>query len=303
MDGLYDCVIVGGGPAGLSAALVLGRCRRRVLVLDAGHPRNERSAAAHGVFTRDGETPAELVRIARAQLVPYDVRVVDDEVLDVAHDASAAGFRTTTKAGAVVLSRKVLLATGMRDRLPGPPELRERYGRGVFVCPYCDGWEVQDEKIVAYAPADKGPDLALALRTWSKDIVLVTAGETIDAASLERLERNDVPVFQEKIASLECAADGERLRAVVLDSGARIPCAAVFVQFGEEQASPLAARLGCELTESGTVRPRDGERAGPPGLFVAGDASHDFQLIPIAVAEGLKAACAINTELRRESER
>ncbi|MDB4941150.1 MAG: hypothetical protein JWP97_684 [Labilithrix sp.] len=294
----YDCVILGGGPAGLSAALVLGRCRRTVAVLDSGRPRNQGVASSHGFFTQDGASPEELRRIGRAQLAPYDtVRLFDDEALEVASDGEA-GFTVRVRNGAPVRARKVLLATGMRDRVPEIPGFRELWGKSVHVCPYCDGWELREKRLCAYAPAETGPDFALGLLTWTKDVMLVTAGERVADEERARLLRHGIVIHEETIASLE-GTEG-KLRALVLGSGRRIERDAVFVHFGSEQVAPFARQLGCTLGANGAVVCREGERAGVPGVFVAGDASHDLQLIAVAVAEGVKAACAINTELRRE---
>lgn len=293
----YEVLIVGGGPAGLSAALVLGRCRRKICVVDAGRGRNERAQAAHGIFTREGASPEDLRRMGRAQLEPYDVTVHDDEV--VAVTVAPAGFEARTRAGRVVACRKLLLATGMRDHVPERPGFDALFGRGVYVCPYCDGWENRDRRLAAYGPAAEASELALALLTWSADVVLVTAGERLDGEARARLERNGVVVHEDDVDELE--SEEGRLRALVLASGARVARDALFIKLGEVQTAPFAAELGCELTESQTVRTGSGERSGPPGVFVAGDASHDLQLVSVAVAEGVKAACAINTELRKES--
>lgn len=298
---MFDAIIVGGGPAGLSAALVLGRCRRRVCLFDSGHPRNERAHGAHAVFTRDGTPPHELRRLGRSQLEPYDVTIHDDEVTTIERQEDS--FVARTRGGLVVEGRRLLLATGMRDKIPDRPGFAELFGKGVYVCPYCDGWENRDRRLAAYAPADCAADTALALLTWSRDVVLFTAGEKkIDDSDRARLARNGIPVVDEAdIASLE--GNHGKLGAVILTSGARIERDALFLHLGEEQAAPFAERLGCEITENGTVRTGKGERAGGPGVFVAGDASHDLQLVPIALAEGVKAACAINTELRKLSQR
>jgi thioredoxin reductase len=282
----------------LSAALVLGRCRRRVVVIDAGKPRNRRARAAHGFFTRDGAGPRELIRIGRAQLAPYDVAVEDDEVTTVSRDDVGRGWVVRTRAGRTLRGKKVLLATGMRDRLPDVPGIDALFGASVHVCPYCDGWEARDLPFAAYACEPGAADFALGLLTWSDDVILFTDGQALSDEDLARLDRNDIVVHTEKVEALE--GEGDQLVAVRLANGKRVPRRSLFVHLGQEQASPFARELGCALDEKGCVPTREGERAGPEGLYVAGDASHDLQLVAIAVAEGVKAAVAINGELRRD---
>jgi thioredoxin reductase len=225
----------------------------------------------------------------------------------IANTPPAAGssghdvFRATTRSGRTIEGRKLLLATGMCDRVPDRPGMHELWGRSVLACPYCDGWENRDRRFVAYAPAADGAELALALLTWSRDVVLVTPGDHVSDEDRARLVRNDVVIHEDDVQRLE--HDGETLRAVVLGSGARVECDVVFVKFGQDQAAPFVRELGCRLTENNTAHTGEGERAGRPGVFVAGDASHDLQLVAVAIAEGVKAACAINTELRKEAQR
>jgi thioredoxin reductase len=295
----YDVLILGAGPAGLSAALVLGRCRRRVCIIDSGHGRNERARHAHGIFTRDGATPADLRKMGRAQLDPYDVTFHDDEVVSV--EGSEGHFVATTRGGLVVGGKKLLLATGMRDRIPDRPGFQELFGRSVLVCPYCDGWENRDRRLAAFGPAKAAAELALSLRTWSDDVTCITPGEPLTEEDRAALLKNGVVIHEDDVHHLE--VDGETLKGIALASGARIDCDVVFVKFGEEQAAPFVHQFECELTDNNTVCPREGERVGAPGVFVAGDASHDLQLVAIAISEGVKAACAINTELRKESQR
>ncbi len=296
----FDCIVIGGGPAGLSAALVLGRCRRAVAVIDAGKARNP-GHAAHGIFTRDGDDPRALRRIAREQLAPYDVRIFDDEVVTVRRDSTTSRFHVATWRGQTFEGKKLLLATGMRDRMPDEAPFRERLGRGVFVCPHCDGWERRDKKLAAYAPAAKCAELALALRTWSPHVVLIARDGVVPPGDRARLARNGVPLHEDVVTSLRTS--GEDLEGLVLRSGVSLDADAIFVQFGSEQAAPFAAQLGCTFDEKGMVCTKEGERGDAPGVFVAGDASHDLQLYSIAVAEGVKAACAMNTELRKEWEK
>lgn len=298
MTETYDCVIIGGGPAGLSAALVLGRCRRRVALVDSGTPRNRDVPASHGVLTRDGTSPAEMRRLAREELRPYvSVRVFDDEAIRVVPEPDGP-FAVSLRGGPTLRGRKLLLATGMRDRIPDVPGLRERVGRGVYVCPYCDGWELRDRRLAMLAPAATGADVALGLLTWSKDVILFTHGEPLGADDRAQLGRHGVLVREERLTAVTWRETEHA--TISLESGETHGRDAIFVHFGSEQAAPFAEQLGCKLGEKGSVVCRDGERAGVPGLFVAGDASHDLQLVTVAIAEGSKAACAINTELRRE---
>src|SRR5436190_2487856 len=197
---LYDVIIVGGGPAGLSAATILGRARRRVILFDDGRYRNHASRGVHGFLTRDGVHPAELRRIAREQLERYDVEIRCARVAAVA--ICARGFQLTLDDGAGLECRRLLLATGVEDEVPDIPGVDRFYGNGVFHCPYCDGWEVRDQALVAYGKAAAG--LAASLRGWSSDVVLCTGGPaTVKPAEAARLERLGVPVERRPIARLE----------------------------------------------------------------------------------------------------
>jgi thioredoxin reductase len=300
-DEAFDVVIVGGGPAGLSAALVLGRCRRRVLVIDSGKPRNRRARAAHGFFTRDGAGPHDLLRIGREQLAPYDVVLADEEVTAVARADAGEGWVVQTRGAGTFRGKKVLLATGMRDRLPDVPGIDPLFGASVHVCPYCDGWEARDLPFAVYACDPGAAEFTLALLTWSKDIVLFTDGQRLSNEDAARLARNGVVVRGEEVEAFE--GEGDQLVAVRLATGERVGRRSLFVHLGQDQAAPFARDLGCPTIENGCIRTREGERAGPEGLYVAGDASHDLQLVAIAVAEGVKAAVAINGELRRDAYR
>ena len=294
---MYDVIIVGAGPAGLSAALMLGRSRRRVLVCDTGRPRNAASRAMHGFLSRDGLPPAEFLRIAREQMQQYEsVELRDAEVVQA--ECKEGVFHVTLHDGVRLASRKLLIATGVVDNLPAIPGFRELYGVGVFHCPYCDGWEVRDQPLAVYGRGARGLGLSLELTGWSRDIVLCTDGPAeLDAAAIARLTSNGISVREERVVRLEGTESVER---IVFDDGETLARRAVFFTTGQTQQSQLARSLGCEINEKGTVRTGKYETTHLRGLYVAGDASRAVQWVVVAAAEGAEAAFAINTDLLEE---
>lgn len=296
---MYDVVIVGAGPAGLSAALVLGRCRRSVLVCDNGHPRNEASQAMHGYLTRDGMPPLEFLRLAREELATYTTVEVRDATVTDAKCGPDSRFETTLEHGEVVESRKLLIATGVRDNLPEIEGMRAFFGRSVFHCPYCDGWEIRDQPLAVYGRGAKGYGLSLELTAWSRDILLCTDGPSeIDPGKIQRLTRNGISLRETKVLRLE-GTDGI-LERIVFADGPPAARRALFFTTGQYQQSALAIRLGCEFNDKGTVRTGKYETTHLSGLYVAGDASRAVQWVVVAAAEGAEAAFAINTDLIKE---
>lgn len=301
---LWDALIVGGGPAGLSAALVLGRCRRSVLLFDDGQPRNLASHAVHGFLSRDGITPAELRAIAREQLARYPSVAVDGaRVMDALREHDR--FQVFTADGRSFGARKLLLAGGVVDNVPQQPGFRELYGYAVFLCPYCDGWEMQDRRLAVYGRGDdKGGGLALEMTCWSRDIILCTDGPAeLGPECRARLERHGITVREEPILRL----DGERRApyrtpfSIVFESGARLERDAVFFNTGRRQANDLALRLGCDTWDTtGCTVDNKEQMSHVPGLYIAGDASRDVLQAIVAAAEGAQAAIGINTALLRE---
>ena len=297
----WDCIIIGGGPAGLSAALTLGRARRRVLVLDAGTPRNHRSASMHGYLTRDGIPPADFLHAARAELTPYTSATIRDaEAADA--EVTSDGFRVQlgeADGSDWLDTRTLLLATGVVDDVPVIDGIERFYGRTVHHCPYCDGWEHRDRPIGVYGCSEAAARYALAMTVWSPDIMLFTDGFPAFPPDLVGdLAARGISIYPQKIVRLE--GTGDQLARVVLDDGTIVPRAALFFCTGQRQRSGLAAKLGCHFTEAGAVATGDSEATDVPGLFVAGDASRDAQLVIVAAAEGALAALAINTLLTRQ---
>jgi thioredoxin reductase len=295
---VFDVIIVGAGPAGLSAALVLGRCRRRVLICDAGHPRNAMSRGLHGFLTRDGIEPAEFLRIGREQLRQYEtVELRETEVTDARRVAES--FELTLADGERVASRKLLLATGVVDDLPEIEGLADFYGTGVFHCPYCDGWEMRDQPLAVYGRGENGAGLALELTLWSRNLVLCTDGPSqLSEVELERLAQHKIPVREDRIASLQ--GTGGVLERIVFTSGETIELRGMFFSTGQRQGSDLPKKLGCEFTDQGCVNTGEYEITNVPGVYVAGDASRFVQFVIVAASEGAQAAVAINKELMQE---
>jgi len=295
---MYDAVIVGAGPAGLSAALILGRCRRRVLVCDTGRPRNAAAHAMHGYLTRDGVPPRKFLAIAREQLRQYEsVEIRDIEVVDATCRPDGR-FTAVLADGSTHHARKLLIATGVVDNLPDIPGFRQLYGLSVFHCPYCDGWEMRDEPLAIYGRGARGLGLSLELTCWSRDLVLCTDGPSeIDAEGLARLARNGIRVREDRIVGL----DGEdALDRIVFETGDPLARRALFFTTGQTQRSRLALGLGCEFNEKGTVRTGEYESTHLRGLYVAGDASRAVQWVVVAAAEGAEAAFSINSALLEE---
>jgi thioredoxin reductase len=297
----FDVAIVGGGPAGLSAAVVLGRSRRSVALFDHGRPRNYAAHAVHCYLGLDGIEPNVLRERGRQEALAYGVQLFDAEVTSAcctsADGAEQTSFELLTSERTVV-TRALLLTTGIVDELPEIPNLRDFYGRSVHHCPYCDGWEHRDQNLAAVGTGDSGVKLALSLRTWSKHVTLCSNGEAIDSKVGRKLSANGVKFRQDGIKGLE-GNDGI-LSQIVFATGPPLKCDALFFSASKVQPSPLAEMLGCERDDDDLVQTEKKQRTCVDGLFVAGDADGDTQFAIVAAAEGAIAATAINALLQKQ---
>lgn len=289
-----DVLVVGGGPAGLSAALVLGRSRRRVVVCDAGRPRNGAAPHAHGFLTRDGVPPLEILALGRKELLTYDVQIHDAVVTRV--EAATGGMTATLQDGTRLLARKLLLATGVVDELPEVPGFTDFYGTSIHHCPYCDGWENRDRPLAVYGRATEASGLAQSLLTWSRDLVVCTDGRPLTRTARVRLAAADIPARTERIVRLEGTRG--QLERIVFADGPVLERHGLFFTTGQGQRSALAEQLGCRFTKTGHVQCDGKGRTSVPHVFIAGDANGDTQFVVVAAAEGAKAAVAINKELQ-----
>ena len=294
----YDVTIVGGGPAGLSAALILGRACRSAIIFDAAQPRNAAVPHIHGLLSRDGVAPLELLRIAREDLARYQTVQIEQVEVTSARCMSP-GFEVTLATGRTCRSRKLLIATGVADNVPNVPGLRDLYGTSVFHCPFCDAWELRGQPIAVYGRGARGHGLALELLGWTRDLVICTDGPA-ELEDNERLElaRNGIIVREERIARL----DGRKglLERVHFADGEVLSRRALFFTVGQHQSSALAKNLGCLFNDKGTVHTGRHESTEVPGLYVAGDASRDVQWVVIAAAEGAEAAYAMTLDMLAE---
>ena len=295
---MLDVVIVGAGPAGLSAALILGRFRRSVRVFDAGQPRNERSDGVHAFLSRDGIRPAELLQISREQLKPYTtVEIVEQEIVEAAREEGH--FTIVTRDGETVQATALFFATGVRDVLPEIEGMADLWGRGVFHCPYCHGWEVRDSAIGIMANGAQAVHYSTLLYSLSRDLIICTNGSAeFETADREQLARGGIQIIETAIsevrrldeAEIEIRfADGEVLRREAL-----------FVRPNQQQRSALPEKLGCALTSAGYVQVDEQGRTTVAGVYAAGDMTSPLQQVIHAASQGAFGAAILNSELSQE---
>lgn len=293
---MWDVIVVGGGAAGLSAALVLGRARQRTLVVDAGQQSNRPAHGIGGLLGHDGRPPAELYAMGHGELAAYpSVEVRTGEVVDGrrSHD----GFELVLGDGTPVRARRVVLALGMDYRRPDLPGIEERWGRSVFHCPFCHGWEVHGRPLGVLDRGATGVHRALLLRTWSDDVTLFADGPAeLSPEEAAALVGADVDVDERPVARL--LGSGDALEAVRFADGSERRCEGLLVPVVLHQRSDLAARLGATLAEPGMLA-ADGVvvdewfRAEVPGLFAPGDVTGDMPSVANAIAAGGKAGAAV----------
>jgi thioredoxin reductase len=291
MEQNFDVLIVGGGPSGLAAALVLGRCLRQVAIVDDGHPRNEASVVFNGFLSRDGSPPGEFLSICREQLRRYEtVEFRRGFVESIVR--SDDGFIATLKSGEALNSRFVLLATGVVDELPEIEGIRRFYGTAVHHCPYCHGWESRGEPTAVIGNDKASVELALELLIWSKDIVLCTNGPL--RADRKRLDSQQVRMIETPVARLE--GDGKKLTAVRFQNGEMLPRTTLYFSPAQKLSS-LGKELGCASDEDDSIQCDENGKTSVPGVYVVGNASPGLQLVIVAAAKGTTAAVAINNAL------
>jgi thioredoxin reductase len=294
---VVDCAIIGGGPAGLNAALVLGRAKRSVLVFDDNQPRNAVTQESHGFLTRDGIAPGEFRRLGHQELARYpSVALRHARITDVGNHES--GFELVADDGTTVQASTIILATGLREALPAIPGIHDYYGKSLFCCPYCDGWELREKPLVVIAEeGQQAFHMAKVAWNWSRDLLLCTNGQTtLSAEQKAILQRNGIQVMEDTITAL-VGKDG-KLERVVFASRDESTRQGGFVVPQVSQASAFGAQLGCAMNAHGGIVTDDLGRTTVPGVYAAGDASVVVPAqVVIAAAAGSRAAAGVNTDL------
>jgi thioredoxin reductase len=291
-------VVVGGSFAGMAAAMQLARARRRVLVVDAGRPRNRFAAASHGFLGQDGRAPADIIATARAEILAYPT--VAFRAGEATHArAEGDGFELTLASGSTIAARRLILATGVVDDLPDVPGLRERWGVSVLHCPYCHGYEVADRPFGVLAVGDNAVHQALLVTEWSADVTLFTNGVVRpDAEQRAALAARGVRVEEHPVAAL--LGEGMELSGGRMEDGEVIGIGALFIQLRTRMASPLAEQLGCEMEEGPfgpMIRTDARKQTTVPGVFAAGDTTRVPPNATLAAAEGVFAGFGAHQSL------
>ncbi|WP_153721966.1 NAD(P)/FAD-dependent oxidoreductase [Sporosarcina cascadiensis] len=296
---LYECVIIGGGPAGLSAALVLGRARRRIAVFDNDHARNRVTREAHGFLTRDGIRPDELRRLGREEIAKYPSVEFRNECIVSIESAGPSHYELMTASGKIIRTIKILLAAGLQDEQPNIPGIERFYGTSIFSCPYCDGWELRDQPLAVIA--DKNVfRLAAEVYTWSRDLIVFTNGEgQLTDEERRKLNAKDIRIVDDIIAGLE--GENGQLKSIQLEDGTLVDRTGAFASPLWSHPNHFAEDLGCEPNQYGGILTDEYGRTTVWNVYAAGDAAHivPSQLI-IAAGTGSAAAIGINGDLTNE---
>jgi thioredoxin reductase len=292
----YDVIVVGGGAAGLSAALVLSRARRRVAVVDGGAPRNAPAEHMHGFLSRDGMPPPALLEAGRNEAAAYGADFLQGQVVSI-----EPGFSVALADHETLQARRLLIATGATDELPPIPGLRERWGKDLLHCPYCHGWEVRDQPLAVLGTGTGSVEHAQLIRNWSDDLIFFAHTQLLTEAEREQLTARDIRVVDGEVRGI--VVQDDRLRGVVLGDGRTVERVALFVRPDiRPRLRGLAEQLGVEL-EDGFVRVGDAGQTSVPGVWAAGNVANPRAQVITAAGEGSAAAISINADLVQEDVR
>ncbi|QEA01391.1 NAD(P)/FAD-dependent oxidoreductase [Lysinibacillus fusiformis] len=296
----YDCMIIGGGPAGLSAALTLGRARRKVALVDNGTNRNRVTQESHGFLTRDGIKPQEFKNLASKDIESYpSITMMDQTVREIIKDDITGLFLVNTSENKSYISEKILLATGIQEEFP-LPQIRQYYGKSLFSCPYCDGWELRDKPLAIIAENKVHiSHMTKLVFNWSQDLIVFTNGHQLSEKVQNDFEQKKIKVYTNTIKDLH--GDDGNLSSVELETGENILRAGGFVVPSFYRPNKFAKQLNCQVDENGTVMTDGAGRTTAAGIYTAGETEKGGpSSLMIAAAEGFKAATSINMDITIE---
>jgi len=295
----FDVIIIGGSYAGLSAAMSLGRALRNVLVIDSGKPCNRQTPHSHNFLTRDGQTPAELSALSKAQVADYKT-VTFYEGLAISGAKTGDGFEIHTQAGDRFTAKKLAFASGIRDIMPDIKGFAECWGITVIHCPYCHGYEVKYERTGILANGDGAFEYAKLISNWTKDLTVFTNGpSTLSAEQAEKIRSHHINIVETAIDSFE--HDKGYLQRIRFKDGSDFPLKAIYSKPQYEQHSDIPAALGCELTEQGLLKIDAMQRTTVPGVYACGDNTSAMRSVANAVAMGSTAGVALSKEMIEEA--
>lgn len=294
----YDAIIIGGSYAGLSAALSLGRSRRHTLIIDSGNPCNSSTPYSHNFLTQDGVPPALIAAISKKQVLQYEtVHIAEDSA--VTGTTFSGGFLVQTSGGKTFSARKLIFASGIKDRLPDIPGLQECWGKSVIHCPYCHGYEFRDAATGILATGDRAMHIAGLVRNLTSDLTILTSGPAAFSPEQHtRLTHNGIKVLETAISSIE--ADQGQVKKVIFTNGTSLELEALYAAIPFIQHSDIPAAMGCELTDTGHLKTDAFQRTTLPGVFACGDNSNMMRSVAAAVAAGSIAGAMVNAELVQE---
>ncbi|MGE7793354.1 NAD(P)/FAD-dependent oxidoreductase [Lysinibacillus fusiformis] len=296
----YDCMIIGGGPAGLSAALTLGRARRKVALVDNGTNRNRVTQESHGFLTRDGIKPQEFKNLASKDIESYpSITMMDQTVREIIKDDITGLFLVNTSENKSYISEKILLATGIQEEFP-LPQIRQYYGKSLFSCPYCDGWELRDKPLAIIAENEEHiSHMTKLVFNWSQDLIVFTNGHQLSEKVQNDFEQKKIKVYTNTIKDLH--GDDGNLSSVELETGENNLRAGGFVVPSFYRPNKFAQQLNCQVDENGTVMTDGAGRTTAAGIYTAGETEKGGpSSLMIAAAEGFKAATSINMDITIE---
>jgi len=296
----FDSAIIGGGPAGLNAALILGRAKRNVILFDNNNPRNAVTQESHGFITRDGIKPSEFRQIAHKELGKYpSVRYKEQEVTSVIKNEPL--FELVTSKGERYQSKTIIISTGLKDILPGIDNIHDYYGRSLFHCPYCDGWELRDKPLIVIIDEQvQGFHFIQTIYNWSKDLILCTNGKAFqNSAQKDLLQKKGIKIIENKIKKF--VGKSGQMEKIVFENGESVLRKGGFVMPQLVQSSDFGKQLGCKSNSLEGIAIDSFGRTNIPGVYAAGDASviSPAQII-IAAAEGVRAAAGVNMDLTQK---